>query len=80
MFIQEPKMKQANIIKIGGTSYRLVVFRVNTRKEDGTPDQCTMVEDLDTVELSENPDENHFFTAYIQKTDYKEHAGEIPTI
>ncbi len=73
-------MKQANIIKIGGISYRLAIFRVNTRREDGTPDQCTLVKDLDTVELSENPDENHFFTAYIQKVDYKEHAGEIPTI
>ncbi len=73
-------MKQANIIKIGGTSYRLVVFRVNTRKEDGTPDQCTMVEDLDTVELSENEDENCFFSAYILKIDHTKDAGKIPTI
>ena len=73
-------MKQANLIKIGGTSYRLVVFRVNTRKEDGTPDQCTMVEDLDTVELSENEDENCFFSAYILKIDHTKDAGKIPTI
>ena len=73
-------MKQANIIKIGGTSYRLVVLRVNTRREDGKPDKCTLVKNLDTVELSENEDENCFFSAYILKIDHTKDAGKIPTI
>ena len=80
MCIQDKRMKKAKIIKIGGSTYEDALFRVNTRREDGTPDQCTLVKNLDTVELSENPQENHFFTAYIKKDSYKEHAGEIPTI
>ena len=73
-------MKKAKIIKIGGSTYEDALFRVNTRREDGTPDQCTLVKDPDTVELSENEDENCFFSAYILKIDHTKDAGKIPTI
>lgn len=50
--------------------YVMVLFRINSERPDfpGTPDECTLVLDDDTVELSKDADDNKFFTAYIPKS------------
>lgn len=73
-------MKKSNLIKIGGEPYRLTVFRIISRYEDGTPEVLNLVKDVQTCELSRNPDENCFMTAYMPDLDHSEDKGKIPTI
>lgn len=73
-------MKKARVIKIGGETYNLTVFRVISRYEDGTPEVLNLVPDLQTCELSKNPDENCFFTAYMPEVDHTKQKGKIPTL
>lgn len=73
-------MNKPNKLKIKNQPYKLVVFRVISRYEDGTPENLMLVKDTGTVELSENPQENNFVTAYMPDTDYRQYAGEIPTL
>lgn len=59
--------------------YKLVLLRVISRLEDGTPDNVQILGLDQTAELSENPDENCFITAYIPDERYDQFAGQIPT-
>ena len=72
--------KPTPIMFIGDKRYDLVVFRIVSRREDGTPDQLTWVGDMDTCELSKDVKENHFLVGYIPHLDYSQYAGEIPSI
>jgi hypothetical protein len=73
-------MKAAKVIKLGGEQYKLTLFRIISRYEDGTPEVLNLVTDLQTCELSENPDQNHFLTAYMPDIDFSSESGKIPTI
>lgn len=48
-------------------AYDLVLLRVETRLENGAPDQVTIVRDNQTVELSQDKSQNHFITAYLPR-------------
>lgn len=50
---------------IGTKRYRLAIFRVKSRFPNGTPRLCERVPDIATVVLSDNVEENEFFTCYI---------------
>jgi hypothetical protein len=50
-----------------GEAYQLVLLLVDSRRSDGTPLQCRIIRDEDTIKLSENPQDNVFMTAYVPK-------------
>lgn len=50
---------------IDGERYRLAVFRVKSEFPNGTPRLVERVPEHGTQRLSENVEENRFFTAYV---------------
>lgn len=65
---------------LGNQRHKLHIFRIESRYEDGTPEVVRLIKDTQTCELSTDITMNNFFTAYVPDIDYKEHAGEIPTV
>lgn len=55
-------------VRIKGRRYVLVALRVETTREDGSPDQVTIVRPDDVVELSGETAANRFVTAYIHES------------
>lgn len=67
-------MAKPNRKWIGDTEHVATVFRIESRYEDGTPENLTLIKDDTVVELSEDPSKNHFLVGYVPKLDYSEYA------
>lgn len=61
---------------IAGKRHVLAVFRVETRDEQGRPENCVYIPPDRTVELSSNPDENHFFCAWVASSPFEFKHGD----
>lgn len=58
--------KKPASIRVAGEPYVLRVLRVETRDEQGRPEQVFMAHEPDQVfELSQDPEQNHFIAAYV---------------
>lgn len=55
-------MKRGESKTIKGESYRVTVFKVVSRKPDGTPGTCERIADDETVRLQEG---DEFITAFV---------------
>lgn len=67
-------------MKLHGELFEATVFRVISRKEDGSPYELIMMGPDDTAELDHDQTKNCFLVGYLPKSDHSEHAGEIPAI
>lgn len=57
-------------VNIGGKVHRLCVLRVESRDENGLPENLTFVPDDRAVELSTDPEKNHFMLAWINAENF----------
>lgn len=53
---------------IGSKRYRLTVFRIKSKFPNGTPRLVERVPMEATMRLSDNPEENEFFTAFVPES------------
>jgi hypothetical protein len=56
---------------IGTEEYVLVILRVQSTYENGTPEDLTLITDDLVCELSEDSSKNKFITAYVPKNQIK---------
>jgi hypothetical protein len=62
------KLPPPAVLNLGGRMYDLVVLRVQSRYEDGTPEDVTVLKNDMTVELSTDQARNEFVTAYLPRS------------
>lgn len=48
-----------------GKSFKLTVFRIESFDEDGLPENCTLVPDDRTIELSQDKEKNQLMLCYV---------------
>ena len=59
---QRPK---PGVAIIGGVRYAMAILAVHSTYDDGTPKQCTVLQDDTDVKLSENDEDNRFVSCYL---------------
>jgi len=59
--------KQPDKLVIGGKTFVLLVLRVESFREDGRPDEVSIVYPDDVAELSTDTTKNVFLTGYLHR-------------
>lgn len=59
--------KPSIIILENGEILKVSLFRIESRYEDGTPENLTLIKENMTVELSNDPEKNYFLIAYVNE-------------
>lgn len=64
--------KKITKVKIGEDLFRLMVFKVMSRDEQGRPEDCTMVPDERILEITGG---EQFFTAWVHDSQFDKEVG-----
>lgn len=58
------------LLNVGGRMYQLTVFRVASKYEDGTPEECVLLPNDMTVELAHGGGDE-FMACYVPRVMFK---------